>query len=151
MLAAATSPDDDGPTLLDVRTHVRSRLGQRAGDAAFAAAVRPLVASIMPSSLRDETPESFDLVDDAAEARWLRAKLHPGRLKTAAGFAFGLAGTAGGVQSVLGDVGLLDTDEPDGVAPGAGAGDMLVGFPGGATLIVRRRSGAGLTVFVPRS
>src|SRR5438045_914253 len=47
LLAGATSPDPGGPTLLDLRRHLRSSLGRPAADAAFAASVRDLVARVL--------------------------------------------------------------------------------------------------------
>src|SRR5262245_60687047 len=42
LVTAATDDGAEGPTLLDVRAHLRARLGRGAGDAAFDALVRPI-------------------------------------------------------------------------------------------------------------
>jgi hypothetical protein len=146
LLAAATSPDTDGPTVLDVRTHLRSRLGRAAGDAAFAAALRPLVELALPMDAAHVPGMSFTITDVGAEMAWLRAQFHPGLSVKAAKAVLGLAGPPGAAYSVADSLGLLAHDEPDGIAPGAGAGDVVVRLDSRRTLVLRREPDRGLAL-----
>ena len=144
ILTAAAGPEADGPTVLDVRTHLRSRLGRSAGDAAFATALRPLVEQALPSGA--PAISSVGVVDNASETAWLRTQFHPDGFTQAAGVAIGLAGTPGAVYSLAGSLGLLGGEQPDGLAPGSAAGDVVVRVGGRRTLVLRRRAGHGLEV-----
>ena len=146
LLAAATSPDEDGPTLLDVRTHLRSRLGQATGDAAFAVAVRALVERALPRDAAQVPGMSFTITDVGAETAWLRAQFHPGLSVKAAKVVLGLAGPPGAVYSLADSLGLLAHDEPNGIAPGAAAGDVAVRLDSRRTLVLRRQAGRGLAL-----
>jgi hypothetical protein len=145
LLAAATSPDADAPTLLDVRTHLRSRLGQSAGDAAFAAVLRPLVDQALPEGARELEIEAIGVTDATAEAAWLRTQLHPDLWLRGAEAAVGWASVPGGIYSLGTSLGLLGGDQPDAIAPGEATGDVAVILHGDRTIILRRREGKGLT------
>jgi hypothetical protein len=145
LLDGATSPDADGPTLLDVRTHLRSRLGRAAGDAAFDIVLRPLVEQALPADAQDLEIEGIGVTDTATETAWLRSQLHPDLWTRGAEAAVGSAGAPGGAFSFLTSVGLLAGDQPDAIASGAAAGDIAVVLHGRRTIILRRREGKGLT------
>jgi hypothetical protein len=145
LLAGATSPDADAPTLLDVRTHLRSRLGRAAGDAAFAVILRPLVEAELPAGAQDLAIEGIGVTDTATETAWLRRQLHPDLWTRGAEAVVGSAGIPGGVLSLGTSLGLLGGDQPDEIAPGAAAGDIAVVLHGRRTIILRRREGKGLT------
>ncbi len=72
LLAAATSADADGPTLLDVRTQLRSRLAPSAADAAFAAVIRPLVARTLAADSIASEPGSIAIVKRTVSAPRMR-------------------------------------------------------------------------------
>ena len=147
LLSGATSPDDDGPTLLDLRVHLRSRLDRPSADAAFAAILRPLVeAALAPRSI-DSRGSDVTIVDRAAEDAWLHHRFYPGRWKSSVELGIELMGTPGGIIGLAHDLG-LGADEPvDGIAPGHAAGDVVVRLAGGwRELILRRRPGSGLSV-----
>jgi len=146
LLAGATSPDADGPTVLDVRTHLRSRLGRAAGDAAFASALRPVVERALPADAEHVPGMSFDVTDAALEAAWLKAQFHPSASVKGAKTALGLLGEFGALYSLLDSLGVLTHDEPDGIAPGAAAGDVVVRLDSLRTLVLRRRVDHGLVV-----
>jgi hypothetical protein len=145
-LTAATSPDADGPTLLDVRTHLRSRLGRVAGDEAFAAVLRPLVERALPTSARRLEIESIDVTDSATEAEWLRSRFHPGWSVAASKIALGLLGPPGAVYALADAIGVAGGELPDALAPGAAAGDVVVELAGGRVIALRRRPGSGLAI-----
>jgi hypothetical protein len=145
LLAGATSPDAEGATMLDVRTHLRSRLGLVAGDAAFAAVLRPLVERDLPEDARDLDIEAIGITDAAEEAAWLRTQLHPDLWVRGAEAAVGWAGVPGGIYSLGTSLGLLGGDHPDAIAPGEATGDVAVVLHGDRTIILRRREGKGLT------
>lgn len=146
LLAAATSPDAEGPTVLDVRTRLRARLGKVAGDAAFLAVLRPLVERALPANAADLQIESIGVTDNASELTWLRRRLHPDLWVRSAEVAIGSSGPIGGAYSLAASLGLLGGDEPGGMAPGAAAGDVLVALEGRRRLVFRRREDTGLTV-----
>ena len=146
LLAGATSVDADGPTLLDVRTRLRSRLGRSAGDAAFALALRPLVASALPADARMDDVASLGVVDAAAEKAWLRTRFHPDLMVQGAGLLVSVAGPVGGAYSLAKSFGLVEGDQPDSIAPGNRAGDVLVALPLHRVIVLRRREGKGLSV-----
>jgi hypothetical protein len=145
LLDGATSPDVDGPTVLDVRTHLRSRLGRAAGDAAFAVVLRPLVKQALPADAQDLEIEAIGVTDAATETAWLRSQLHPDLWVRGAEALVGSAGIPGGLYSVGTSLGLLGGDQPDAIAPGAAVGDVAVVLHGRRTIILRRREGKGLT------
>ena len=145
LLAGATSPDADGPTLLDVRTHLRSRLGRAAGDAAFAVILRPLIEQALPGDAHDLDVEAIAVTDITTETAWLRTQLHPDLWVRGAEAAVGFAGIPGGLYSLGTSLGLLGGDRPDAVAPGHAAGDVAVVLHGRRTITLRRREGTGLT------
>jgi hypothetical protein len=151
LLGGATSADADGPTLLDLRTHLRSRLDRPAADAAFAAILRPLVAEALAAHSIPEEPDEIAVVDRASEDAWLRDRFHPGRLQRASKIAVGFAGLAGAMVSLADDLGLA-TDEPvDSIEPGRAAGDIVVGFGRDfRRVILRREPGSGLVVIADR-
>jgi hypothetical protein len=146
LLAAATSPDSEGPTLLDVRAHLRSRLGQAAGDGAFSAVVRPLVERALPSSAAHLEIQSIDVTDTATEAAWLRSRFHPSWSLGASQTVLGLLGPPGAIYALADAFGIAGGELPDALAPGAGAGDVVVTLAGGRVLALRRRPSSGLTV-----
>ena len=146
LLAGATSPDTDGPTILDVRTHLRSRLGRAAGDMAFARALRQVVESALPADAGHVPGMSFAVTDAAFETAWLKTQFHPPASVKAAKTALGLLGEFGALYSLLDSLGVLAHDEPDGIAPGAAAGDVVVRLDSRRTLILRRRVDRGLVV-----
>ena len=147
LLDAATSPDDDGPTLLDLRTRLRSRLARPAADAAFAAVLRPLVERALAAHAIDSTAAQIELVDGTTEDAWLQEHFHPGLLGRVARLALGSAGSPGAIFSLADDLGLLGDDATDGIEPGHAAGDVVVEVAGGSRRVVlRRRSESGLTI-----
>ena len=87
LLNGATSLRANGPTLLDLRTRLRSRLDRRAADAAFAASLGPLVARTLAANAIAAEAEDILVVDRASEDAWVRERFHPGRLRRAAGLA----------------------------------------------------------------
>jgi hypothetical protein len=146
LLSGATSPDADGPTLLDVRAHLRSRLDRPAADAAFAAILRPLVAEAFAAQSIEDEPGAITIVDRASEDAWLRRRFHPGRLQAVARLAIGLAGLPGALFSLADDLGLARDEPVDAIEPGRAAGDVVVqvGAPY-RQVILRREPGRGLT------
>ena len=52
----------------------------------------------------------------------------------------------GAVYSLADSLGLLGGEQPDGLAPGSAAGDVVVRVGGRRTLVLRRRAGHGLEV-----
>jgi hypothetical protein len=146
LLAAATSADPDGPTLLDLRTSLRARLGRKAADAAFAATLRPLVVRALSTQSVEGTPGDVAVVDRGAEDSWLRERFHPGALSRFKEFAVSVAGKPGAIATLFHDVG-LGSDEADGIDPGHAAGDVIVEIDDGVReVVLRRRPGTGLTV-----
>jgi hypothetical protein len=150
LLASATSPDVDGPTLLDLRTHLRSRLDRPAADDAFAATVRRVVAGVLATTSIDVGAAGFDVVDRATEDEWLRRRFHPGAVDRIAHAAVGLAGAPGAIISLAEDAGL--THESSAFEPGYGAGDLIVHARDGLReLILRREPGGGLKLIADRA
>ena len=146
LLSSATGSDADGPTLLDLRTHLRSRLDRSAADTAFAAALRPLVARAFQEHDVDTGVGTITVVERATEDAWLRARFHPARLDRAVEVVVGLAGLPGAVISLAREAG-LGADEPvDGIEPGHAAGDLVVRVGGIRDVVLRRRAGSGLVV-----
>jgi hypothetical protein len=145
LLAGATSSDADGPTLLDLRTHLRLRLDRSAADTAFAANVRPLVTRALAEHGIGGAAGDIALVDRSTEDAWLRDRFHPARLHGAAELAVGLAGLPGAIISLARKAG-LGADEPvDGIEPGRAAGDIVVRV-GIRDIVLRRRPESGLSV-----
>ena len=150
LLAGATSPDADGPTLLDLRTHLRSRLDRPAADAAFAANLRVVVSRTLTADAIDVPAGRIELVDQQTEDAWLRYRFDPGTIERIARVTAGLAGLPGSLYSLAEDVGLVS--EPDTIEPGHAAGDLVVHVGGGPReLILRRQPGGGLTVVADRA
>jgi hypothetical protein len=146
LLTSATSGEAEGATLLDVRTSLRARLGQSAGDGAFDATVRPLVVRALEAHSITGTPGDVVVVDRQAEDSWLRGRLSPSFVRRAASFVVDNAGPPGAVVSIVHDSGLLP-DDIDGIKPGHEAGDLLVAVDHASELFVlRRRPGTGLTI-----
>jgi hypothetical protein len=147
LLRGATSAGDDGPTLLDLRTQLRSRLPRPAADASFSALIRPLVARALTTDGIDDPAGRIGIVPRASEDAWLRARFHPGRLRTLTELAVGLAGTPGAILSLADDAGLAAGEQADGIEPGHAAGDLVVQVGAGPReLVLRRRPESGLTV-----
>jgi hypothetical protein len=146
LLSGSTGSDADGPTLLDLRTHLRARLDRAAADAAFAATLRPLVTRALQEHEMDTGVGEVAVVERATEDAWLRDRFHPARLRRAVDVVVGLAGLPGAVISLAREAG-LGVDEPaDGIEPGRAAGDVVVRVGGIRDVVLRRRPGRGLTV-----
>jgi hypothetical protein len=146
LVASATSPDADGATLLDVRTSLRARLGRRAGDAAFAATLHPLVVQTLLAAGVDGVAGTTRVVDRVVEDAWLRERFHPGAFGRFKAFAVSASGKGGGLVSLLHDAG-LGSEDVDGIEPGRAAGDVVVEVDDGLhEIVLRRRPGAGLRV-----
>jgi hypothetical protein len=147
LLGGATSAGADGPTLLDLRTRLRSRLGRPAADAAFDAILRPLVAEALAARSIEEEPGKIAVVDRVSEDAWLRDRFHPGRLQQVAEIAIGFAGLPGAMVSLADDIGLTADEPADAIEPGRAAGDIVVRFGRDfRRVILRRQPGSGLTV-----
>jgi hypothetical protein len=148
VLERATSATAGGPTLLDLRTHLRSRLARAEADAAFAAILRPLTARALSADAIDGAPGRIELVDRATEDQWLRDRFHPGVVTRFASFALGLAGVPGAIYSLSRDVGLA-ADEV--IPPGSAAGDVVVQIGGGLReVVLRKQPDRGLIVVAER-
>ena len=52
----------------------------------------------------------------------------------------------GGAYSLAKSFGLVEGDQPDSIAPGNRAGDVLVALPLHRVIVLRRREGKGLSV-----
>ena len=143
MLAGATSASANGPTLLDVRTRLRSRLARSTADAAFAAVIRPLVARTLAAGSIASEPGSIAIVDRAAEDEWVRDRLQATRALRLAE----LAGPPGAMLALARDLGLGGVPA-DAFPPGRAAGDVVVQVTGGgySQVVLRRRPERGLTV-----
>jgi hypothetical protein len=151
LVDGATGPGPDGPTLLDLRTRLRSRLGSRSADTAFAAILRPIVARALSAGSLEGTPGDVTLVDRSTEDAWLHERFHPGVLSRFKEFAASIAGKPGAIVTLMRDAG-LEHDEADGIEPGYAAGDVLAELDDGRhDVVLRRRPGAGLTVIAERS
>ena len=144
LLAGATSADADGPTLLDVRTRLLSRLDRTAADAAFAAILRPLVTRALEAASIPSEPGTIAVVDRAAEDAWVRDRLHAGRAQRVAD----LAGIPGALVSIARDLGLGIDAPVDAFPAGRAAGDVVVQVSGGgfSQVVLRRQPDRGLTV-----
>jgi hypothetical protein len=148
VLDRATSATAGGPTLLDLRTHLRSRLERPDGDAAFAATLRLLTARALSADAIDGEPGRIELVDRATEDEWLRDRFHPGMVARFATFALGVAGGPGAIYSLGRDVGFA-ADEA--IAPGSAAGDVVVQIGGGLReVVLRKQPDRGLIVIAER-
>jgi hypothetical protein len=147
LLGGATSAGADGPTLLDLRTRLRSRLDREAADVAFTAILRPLVAEALAARSIGGEPNAMTVVDRAGEDAWLRDRFHPGRLQQAAEIAIGFAGLPGAALSLADDIGLTPDEPADPIEPGRAAGDIVVRLERGfRQVVLRRQPGSGLTV-----
>jgi hypothetical protein len=148
VLAGATNSAADGPTLLDLRTHLRSRLDRPEADAAFAAILRPLAARALSADGFEREPGRIELVDRATEDQWLRDRFHPGFATRAASFALGLLGGPGAIYSLGRDLGVA-ADEA--ISPGSAAGDVVVQIGGGLReVVLRKQPDRGLIVVAER-
>jgi hypothetical protein len=146
LLTSATGADADGATLLDLRTSLRARLGEHAGDETFVATVQPLVLRALEDHSITGAPGDVVVVDRQAEDSWLRDRLSPSFVRRAASFLVDNAGPPGAVVSFAHDSGLLP-DDIDGIKPGHEAGDLVVAVADNSELFVlRRRPGTGLTI-----
>lgn len=151
LLDGATSADPDGPTLLDLRTHLRSRLDRPAADAAFAANLRTVVARTLTAEAIHAPPGGIELIDQETEDAWLRHRFDPGTVERIARVTAGLSGLPGSLYALAVDVGLV-SDEPDAIEAGHAAGDLVVHVGGGLReLVLRRQPGGGLTVVADRA
>jgi hypothetical protein len=151
LIDGATSAEDDGPTLLDLRTQLRSRLDRPAADAAFDVTVRTVVARTFEADAIDAAPGRIDLIDQEAEDAWVRDRFNPGMAERAARVTASLLGLPGAIYSLATDTGLV-SDEPDALEAGHAAGDLVVHARGGSReLILRRQPGEGLTVIADRT
>lgn len=146
LLTGATSSDADGPTLLDLRTHLRSRLGRAAADSAFVAIIRPLVGRALAEHDIAAVAGGITVVDRATEDAWLHDRFHPARLRGAAELAVGLAGLPGAVIALAREAGIAADEPIDGIEPGRAAGDVVVRVGGIREVVLRRRASSGLTV-----
>ena len=151
LVAGATGAGSDGPTLLDVRTHLRSRLGRSAGDAVFARTLRLLVEQALPPDAAGLALAGISITGQALEIAYLRGRLHPDLWTRGATTLVGSAGPVGGAWSLLDSLGVLGGDEPGGLAPGAAAGDVTVALAHRRVLVLRRLEGAGLAVVGDRT
>jgi hypothetical protein len=150
LLDGATSAEDDGPTLLDLRTLLRSRLDRPAADAAFDANVRALVVRTFESNAIDAAPGQIEVIDQETEDAWVRDRFNPGTAERAASVTASLLGLPGAIFSLATDTGLI-SDEPDALDAGHAAGDLVVHVAGSPReLILRRQPGQGLTVVADR-
>jgi hypothetical protein len=148
LLAGATSADADGPTVLDLRSHLRSRLDRAAADTAFAATLKPLVERALADAGIETQPGDVTLVDRASEDSWVRHQLHPGRFQRASELIAGILGSRIRVLAVVGDLGIGAGGPDDAIYPGHAAGDIVVRVDDGAVrdVVLRRRPDKGLTV-----
>jgi hypothetical protein len=148
LLAGATSADADGPTMLDLRSHLRSRLDRAAADTAFAATLKPLVERALADAGIETQPGDVTLVDRASEDSWVRHQRHPGRLQRASELIAGILGSRIRVLAVVGDLGIGAGGPDDAIYPGHAAGDIVVRVDDGAVrdVVLRRRPDKGLTV-----
>jgi hypothetical protein len=146
LLAGATSAAADGPTLLDVRTRLRSRLGRTAADAAFGAIVRPLVAHTLEASSIASDVGTITVVDRATEDAWVRDRLHAGRAQRVAD----LAGTPGAMAAMARHLDLGVDVPADAFPAGRAAGDIVAHVSGGgySQVVLRRRPDRGLVVIL---
>jgi len=148
VLDRATSTTADGPTLLDLRTHLRSRLDRPSADAAFTAILVPLAARALAAGAIDGGPGRIQLVDRTTEDHWLRSRFHPGFVTRFSSFALGLAGGPGAIYSLGRDVGLASEDA---IPPGSAAGDVVVQIGGGLReVVLRKLPDRGLIVIAER-
>ena len=146
LLSGATGSDADGPSLLDLRTHLRARLDRSAADAAFATTLRPLVVRALRDHEIGGGAGDVAIVERATEDAWLRDRFHPARLRRAVEVVVGLAGLPGAVISLAREAGLGADESADGIEPGRAAGDVVVRVDGIRDVVLRRRAGSGLTV-----
>src|SRR4051812_3219885 len=142
----ATSTGPDGPTLLDLRTQLRSRLGTRPADAALDTILRRLVSRTLSEQAVAGTLGALTLVDRREEDAWLRERFHPGLLSRFREFASGVAGKPGAFVMLARDAG-LEPDEEDGIEPGHAAGDLIAQLDDGRReVVLRRRPDSGLAI-----
>jgi hypothetical protein len=148
LLAGATSAGADGPTMLDLRAHLRSRLDRAAADTAFAGILKPLVERTLADAGIERRPRDVALVDRSSEDSWVRHRLHPGRLQRASELIAGILGSRIRVLAVVGDLGIGAGGPDDAISPGHAAGDIVVRVDDGPVrdVVLRRRAGKGLAV-----
>jgi len=144
LLDGATSRDAHAPTLLDVRTQLRARLGMAPGDAAFDAAIRPLVDRALSSSGVEAGAGAIDVVGRAVEDEWLHDRFHPGFLRRATQLAISVTpvGSAIALREHLG------LGAPELLPPGSQAGDVIAHArgAGGGAVVLRAAPDSGLVV-----
>jgi hypothetical protein len=148
LLAGAAAADADGPTMLDLRAHLRSRLDRPAADTAFSAVLKPLVERALTDAAIEAEPGDITVVDRASEDGWVRNRLYPGRLDRASELVAGILASRIRVFAVIGDLGIGFGGPDDAIAPGHAAGDIIVRVDDGAVrdVVLRRRAGAGFAV-----
>ena len=148
VLDGATSAAAEGPTLLDLRTHLRSRLDRPEADAAFAEILRPLTVRALSADAIDGGPGRIELVDRATEDHWLRGRFHPSVVTRVASFALGLAGGPGALYSLGRDLGFAAVEA---IPPGFAAGDVVVQIGNGPReVVLRKQPDRGLIVIATR-
>jgi hypothetical protein len=151
LLDGATSPGPDGPTLLDLRTQLRSRLGIRSADVALDAILRPLVARTLSEQSVAGALGALALVGREDEDAWLRERFHPGLLSRFREFASSVAGKPGAFMTLIRDAG-VEAGEADGIEPGHAAGDLIAELDDGRRRVVlRRRPESGLAIVSNRA
>jgi hypothetical protein len=148
LLAGATSAGADGPTMLDVRTHLRSRLDGASAEAAFSATLKPLILRALADASVESPPGEVTVVGRASEDAWVRGRLHPGFLKRSAEVAAGLLGRGGRLVSVVHDVGFGADRAAEAIRPGYAAGDVVVEVHDGHVhrVVLRRHPDRGFAV-----
>jgi hypothetical protein len=145
LLAAATAGGASAPTLLDLRTQLRARLGDDAGDAAFDDAVRPIVERLAHAASVAGAARAITVVDRSVEDSWLEHRLNPGLMRRALKFAFAES-PIGAADAVAVDAGMLDPRTR--ISPGNAAGDLVVQIRGrrSGAIVVRRQADGGLAI-----
>jgi hypothetical protein len=148
LLAGATGADADGPTMLDVRAHLRSRLDRTSADTAFTAILKPLVERALAKSAIESEPDAITVVDRASEDAWVGHRLHPGRVQRAGELVAGILSSRIRVLAFVGDLAIGAGGPDDAIYPGHAAGDIVVRVDDGAVrdVVLRRRPGSGLAV-----
>ena len=127
-----------------MRTRLRSRLDRSAADAAFDAAVRPLIADTLVARSITSRPGTIAIVDRAAEDAWVRDRLGADTALR----VVELAGIPGAALSIARDLNLGADAPADALPAGHAAGDVVVQFASGgySKVVLRRRPELGLTV-----
>jgi hypothetical protein len=148
LLAGATSAGADGPTLLDVRTRLRSRLDRASAEAAFSASLKPLILRALADASIESPPGEVTVVGRESEDAWVRSRLHPGFLQRAAEIGAGLLGPRGRLPSLAHDVGFGVDPAAEAIPPGFAAGDVVVQVDHGHVreVVLRRRPESGFAV-----